>query len=654
MRHYTNLNTTLWNPLHSSLWSPFSGSALAGGGAAFVPDAAFFAGRKGFAFDFTDAAKLFQLSNGTTAVTADNDPIGYVTDLSGNGKHGTQATAGSRPLYVAGSGAVGDGNKHMTCGTLDLSAETALTVVACVQTSLTSDQGVFEHGSFNDGDASVLMDSGAGGQYVATLFGASADPATKNSRGGAGASFKVVGVVFDRSQATALTQVKSRINGEVYGNSQHVGGTSGTANFASRTAQIMNWYGGTKLNGKLARIVVIAGALTADELFALEYWAGRGGGLSLISEFPPAGESYYTMVNSYGQSLSCGAATGGSILSASTRFNDVMPTGGIFTTTAGAAWVPLVETYRNVSASDCYETPVSGFAELLHEQGRVNPIVGACAGFPSLTIAQCQQGQTAYNSLISQVVQGKRRARENFQHFKMRAFTWMQGESDGANNTYAANMNTLRGTLDTDIKAETGQTEDVWMLSYQLARAKIGLAQLAASDTYDNIRVAMPIYHLATVDGTHLTSTSYKIAGAYFGLAYKALILDGNTAWQPLKCTGSSVAGTTIDLTYNKSGLTFDTTTVSAQTNQGFAVLDAGSTPLTVSSVTIIGDSTVRIVVASGAPATVYYGFDDPTDHTANIAKGNLRDSQGDTIVFDGGGLDYPMHNWAVLQSITL
>ena len=331
-----------------------------------------------------------------------------------------------------------------------------------------------------------------------------------------------------------------------------------------------------------------------------------------------------------------------------------MPTGGVFTTTTGAAWVPLVETFRNVSASDCYETPVSGLAEMLHEQGKSLPMVGACAGFPSLAIAQLSQGQITYNNLISQAVQGKRRARELSRHFKMHAVTWMQGEADGANGSYAANMATLVGTLNTDIKAATGQTDDVWLLSYQLGRAKIGLAQLDASDNTALIRVAMPMYFLENYDGVHLTSEAYKIAGAYFGLAYKAIILDGDTAWQPLKCTGSSVAGTTIDLTYNRSGLVFDTTTVSAQTNQGFAVVDAGLTPLTVSSVTIVGGNTVRIVVASGTPAKVYYGFDDPTDHAADIAKGNLRDSQGDTTVFDGGGLNCPMHNWAVLQSITL
>jgi hypothetical protein len=41
---------------------------------------------------------LFEEEDGTGAVT-DNDAVGYVTDLSGNGFHLVQATAGNRPLY---------------------------------------------------------------------------------------------------------------------------------------------------------------------------------------------------------------------------------------------------------------------------------------------------------------------------------------------------------------------------------------------------------------------------------------------------------------------------------------------------------------------------------------------------------------------------
>jgi hypothetical protein len=48
--------------------------------------------------DASDAATLFQDSAGTTAATANNDPVGRWSDKSGNGRNATQGTAGARPL----------------------------------------------------------------------------------------------------------------------------------------------------------------------------------------------------------------------------------------------------------------------------------------------------------------------------------------------------------------------------------------------------------------------------------------------------------------------------------------------------------------------------------------------------------------------------
>lgn len=49
-------------------------------------------------------ASLAQDSAGTTAVTSDNDPIGRILDITGNGNDLTQATGTNRPLYRLGSG----------------------------------------------------------------------------------------------------------------------------------------------------------------------------------------------------------------------------------------------------------------------------------------------------------------------------------------------------------------------------------------------------------------------------------------------------------------------------------------------------------------------------------------------------------------------
>ena len=71
-----------------------------GGVEPFNPASLFGASDEGLVVDFTDAANLFQLSNGTTAVTTPGQTIGYATDLSGKGHHATQATAANRPYWT--------------------------------------------------------------------------------------------------------------------------------------------------------------------------------------------------------------------------------------------------------------------------------------------------------------------------------------------------------------------------------------------------------------------------------------------------------------------------------------------------------------------------------------------------------------------------
>lgn len=62
------------------------------------PSALFPAGVDGAFYNPDNLATLFQLSNGTVAVAAIGDPVGYMGDLSGNLNHAIQSTAGSRPL----------------------------------------------------------------------------------------------------------------------------------------------------------------------------------------------------------------------------------------------------------------------------------------------------------------------------------------------------------------------------------------------------------------------------------------------------------------------------------------------------------------------------------------------------------------------------
>jgi lysophospholipase L1-like esterase len=55
-------------------------------------------------FDASDLTKLFQDTGGTTAVASDGDAIGLIQDKSGNSRHLTQSSSGSRPVYKTSAG----------------------------------------------------------------------------------------------------------------------------------------------------------------------------------------------------------------------------------------------------------------------------------------------------------------------------------------------------------------------------------------------------------------------------------------------------------------------------------------------------------------------------------------------------------------------
>ena len=65
----------------------------------FKPEDLFFLGEKGAYYYPSDLSTLFQDAAGTTAVTADGDPVGLAVDKSGNAVDAVQSVSASRPVY---------------------------------------------------------------------------------------------------------------------------------------------------------------------------------------------------------------------------------------------------------------------------------------------------------------------------------------------------------------------------------------------------------------------------------------------------------------------------------------------------------------------------------------------------------------------------
>lgn len=222
----------------------------------------------------------------------------------------------------------------------------------------------------------------------------------------------------------------------------------------------------------------------------------------------------------------------------------------------------------------------------------------------------------------------------------------IHGEADANAGASAA---TYQGYLEewhsdylTDLKAITGQVGDFPMLvcqthswdAYGLSGPTTGLGQLQAAIDNADIYMVGPHYQLdGAGDGVHLSATGYADLATLHARALSSVLDTGD--WEPLRPTGATLGGSviTVDFTVPTGNLQFDTSTVAAQTNQGFSVVsDSGDE--TIADVSLGVDGTSVEITVSGTPGAnpkVRYGW-------AADGFGNLCDSETD----DG------LANWCV------
>lgn len=326
---------------------------------------------------------------------------------------------------------------------------------------------------------------------------------------------------------------------------------------------------------------------------------------------------------------------------------------------------PLTTT---LTGSDSRENPMYGAAgytkALILKENGLTPEVNAyqllCGNVssPGATIEDISKGgpRGRYELSMTQIQSGLNIASAAQQTYAFQAVMFVQGEFNNSSTKedYKAKFKKLAQDYNDDGKAITGQPRDVQFISYQLCRNSalngVTPAQLEASEEVSYIHVATPTYFLDFYDlDTHIDFTSSKWLGGYLGLCYKRVVID-NKPWEPLKPKHHTVIGNAIDLQFNREGLVFDSEIVPTQLNQGFRVFSTTGTEATITSVTIIKPNRVRIVCATPPQAgwKVKYGHQLVVGKaTYNGPGGNLRDSQGDQLVYSA--INKPMHNWCVI-----
>lgn len=380
----------------------------------------------------------------------------------------------------------------------------------------------------------------------------------------------------------------------------------------------------------------------------------------------------YNQIIIYGQSLS----VGGSFASSVDFYDTKTFAGGILTNydpdIAGAA-----DTYFGSGLialpGTGSETQGKGLAKILKElirdenhiamadQGYTLVVNSAGAGGDSWGTLS-NTGSDEYRRLLESVRRGKNFAIALGKTYNVPVLCYIQGENsaDKADSvdTFYNKLDTLFTNLNTDIKAITGQTNDVQFINYQIASfpgnppatVNVPLAQLKISLEKANVHFGCAMYQFEYSDALHGTSNTYRIMGAMMGVVAKRAVVDG-VKMLPIKpltwSTQVNTAGTSWVLNMKMNvpvkPLVFDTSVntlyTTVPTNYGFSILN-GSTEI-ISSVSISrGDTLVFVCNQNPTGLTLTYAIN------GRASGGNLRDSQGDTLKISCEGSNKRVDNW--------
>lgn len=245
---------------------------------AWAPDGLFGSGEGGFAYDFFDKSKLFQNTNGTTPVAADGDPIGYATDLSGNGNHATAPGNNNRPLYYGYADFDASDDRLLTPAITFPSTTTKMTLVYGVRKDASGFKMQMHAPAANSSSYGfwIYHDDNANCLEIGELS-TSGGPILRIA-GYTAPALNVVSVVFDVTGTTTQTEIKPRLDGvaatTIVTVESNLTSSAGFGFFqAAQTLTIgARNTGANALNGRMYRMILISRELTTEELETAEAW----------------------------------------------------------------------------------------------------------------------------------------------------------------------------------------------------------------------------------------------------------------------------------------------------------------------------------------------------------------------------------------------
>jgi len=262
----------------------FAAQTIGGFARAFDPASMFTPTTPGWVYNLSDFSTLYQDSAGTIPVTAAGQPVGLMLDLSGNGNHASQPTAGKRPILQESGGKYSlkfDGvDDFMSTAAIDFSGTDKLSAWVGVQANSDGFSYIWSLGDSPNTSAGAALVRGFAtiGEYGTYLYGTALN--YRNSTAYSAVDTSVITQALDISGVTDADEIAMQRNGAPVSYSSG-GGLAGTGSLPNAPIYLASANGANVFLGNLYSSVCLGRAATADELTKTQAWVAEKTGVTL-------------------------------------------------------------------------------------------------------------------------------------------------------------------------------------------------------------------------------------------------------------------------------------------------------------------------------------------------------------------------------------